>query len=203
METGLHAMESKWKKIIAEHARDVVDASDITDPSAALLTEDITPGEFIQALVKARLWLDAARVLAYALPRREALWWACLCAEGMEAVRSEKSEQFSLAAAEKWVYEPSDKHRADAYISAQKCKGSSGGLMCALAAAMSEESLPFEGDQVIEFDATAFPGLVFAVIVLAADEGEENLMDQRLQQYLAIGEDIARGGRGKKETQPA
>lgn len=196
-------MENRWKKIVAERAVDVIKAEDLTEPSAALLTDEIGPAEFIKALSDAGQWLDAARVLACALPRREAVWWACVCARGMAGVAGDEAQQHSMAAAEKWVYEPTDERRTAAYVSVQKCRDDSGGKYCALAAAFSEEVLPLGGEQKIEVESSLFPNLVFFIIMQAADEGEEDLMDQRLQEYLAIGEDIARGGSGKKEAPPA
>lgn len=193
-------MEKRWKKIIAERAHDVVGARELTGPSAALLTDEISLEDFIMALLAAGQRMDAVKVLAYALPRREAVWWACMCAREMAGVVGNEAQQRALAAAEKWVYEPTAEHRTAAYLSVQKCKSSSGGMLCALAASFSEEVLPVGGDQKIDVDINTFPGLIFAVIVLAADEGEEDLMDQRLQVYLSIGQDIACGGSGKLDA---
>jgi hypothetical protein len=196
-------MENRWKKIVAERAVDVVRAEDLADPSVALLTDDVAPADFVTALWEAGQLLDAARVLACALPRREAVWWACVCARGMDGVVRDPAQQLSLAAAEKWVYEPTDEHRTAAYVSVQKCREDSGGKFCALAAAFSEEVLPLGGDQKVEVENSLFPNLVFFIVMQAAGEGEEDLMDQRLQEYLAVGKDIACGGSGKKEALPA
>jgi len=193
-------MEKRWKKIIAKRACDVVHAEDLSDASAAMLAEEMGPEDFIVTLSKAGQRLDAAKVLAYALPRREAVWWACMCAREMAGVVGDESQQRALAAAEKWVYEPTDEHRTAAYVSVQKCKTNSGGMLCALAAAFSEAVLPIGGDQIIDVDIKTFPSLVFAIIVLAADEGEKDLMDKRLQDYLLTGEDIACGGSGIKDA---
>jgi len=193
-------MSIRWKKIVAEFARDVIAPENMTRGSAPFLTEDIGPGEFIQALENAGRLLDAAKVLAYALPRREAVWWGCMSTREMEGVLSDKPQQVALAAAEKWVFEPTDEHRTSAFLAVQKCKSNSGGSLCALAAAFSGESLPLGDNQKLDVDISTFPELVFAAVFLAADEGKDDLLNERLRDYLAIGQDIACGGSGKKEA---
>jgi hypothetical protein len=195
-------MNERWKKIVAERACDVIDAKKLSSNASELLTEVIGPEEFIRALAKAGQWLDAVKVLAYALPKREAVWWACVCARGMQGVLGDKAQQLALATAEKWVFEPTDEQRTAAFLAMQKCKSNSGGSLSALSAAFSAESLPLGGGQKLEVDLSTFPEVVFATVFLAANESGEVALNDRLQDLLSIGEDIARGGSGKKEEQP-
>lgn len=52
----------------------------------------------------------AARLLAYALPEREAVWWGCMCV-GHTAAQCEEGERRALEAAEAWVWHPGEGHR--------------------------------------------------------------------------------------------
>jgi hypothetical protein len=117
----------------------------------------------------------------------------------MDEVTSAKSELEALDTAEKWVYEPTDGHRLAAFQSVQASETNSGGVMCALAAAFSEATLPVNEEQEMAVDITTFPGLVFAAIAMTAADGDGSLMDERLKKYLKIGAEIANGGSGKME----
>jgi hypothetical protein len=51
---------------------------------------------------------DALRYLAYALPPRAAVWWACLCLEHASAGRLRPAEDAALGAAVRWVLCPGE-----------------------------------------------------------------------------------------------
>ena len=196
-------MGKQWKKIIAKRAGDVISADDLTEESVALMTESVTPSEFIQQLMDAGHFLDSAKTLAYSLPRREAVWWACMCARQLESVNSAESEKKALSAAEKWVYDPVDERRTIAFQCAQTSKTNSVGVMCALAAAFSDSNLPVDEDNSIEVDSSSFPGAIFAAIVVAASEAENQALEDRVAELLKVGVEIAQGGSGKMKEQPA
>src|ERR1043165_1843595 len=42
--------------------------------------DTIAPAPFLEQLLSKSLLNDAVQFLAFALPKREAVWWACLCA---------------------------------------------------------------------------------------------------------------------------
>lgn len=189
--------EERWKKIVAQKAKDVIGNVELTDESLALLTDEIRPEAFVRALESEGQLMDAIKTLAYSLPRREAVWWACKCVPDMQDVVSAKSELEALDIAEKWVYEPTDDRRTAAFKSAQESSTSSGGFMCAMAVAFSEATLQVSAEQEMDVDTAAFPGMIFAAIIMAAAEGDGTQMDQRSAKYLKIGEEIAQGGSGK------
>lgn len=189
-------MKDHWKKINAEKVGEIIDLNELAAESKALLSADMWPESFIEELSKSEQWLDAVKVLSHALPRREAVWWACMCATQMEALASDESERMALEAAEKWVYQPSDDHRADAFRQVQKSRSNSVGTLCALAAAFSEETLPLGDGQEMEVDSTGFPKIVIGTILMAAGEGNGSQFKQRLQNFLHSGIDIACGGNG-------
>src|SRR5579862_7599270 len=90
---------------------DVATAAQVGDEAHALLHPDQTARDFVTALLGASLFPDAVRFIAYALPRREAVWWALLCAR--EAAGETPSHELtaSLEATETWVRHPGDDQR--------------------------------------------------------------------------------------------
>jgi hypothetical protein len=150
-------------------------------------------------LEEAGAWIDMLRLLSVALPPRERVWWACLA--GRDVVEAEKGAGATrlpppLAAAEAWVFKPSDAARDAARAAAEMAEPFDDTSLCATA--------------VIFFDGTlgtgalaqqpAPPGVaqaaVFGMNLLSLGlEGQDfaaaanRLIDRAL--------DIARGGNGR------
>lgn len=83
----------------------------LTDPAKALLTPDATVRQFLDKLTTAGLTVDALRVLALALPKPEAVWWACVCIRKAVPKPWRVAAEDAVDAAEKWVTDPSDVNR--------------------------------------------------------------------------------------------
>ena len=66
-------------KIKARKAREVPGGDWLDEESLALLRDDPTPLEFLDALIAHERFADAIHFLAHAIPKREAVWWGCLC----------------------------------------------------------------------------------------------------------------------------
>lgn len=62
---------------------------------------------------------DEARLFAYALPRREAVWWACMCARAVPDPGLPAADALALEAAERWVRRPDDGNRRAAVAAAE------------------------------------------------------------------------------------
>src|SRR5687768_947309 len=84
-----------------------------------LLRSDLTAVQYLDLLLAGQQHLDAVRFLAHALPKREAVWWACLCARQVCGAEAPAPMTAALGAAEKWVAEPSEDHRRAALPAAE------------------------------------------------------------------------------------
>jgi hypothetical protein len=108
------------------------------NPAAlALLVPTQTPAGFLQALEKNPLSGEAVKFLAQALPEREAVWWLCQSSRVVESSLN-RAEMEALAAAEKWVREPSSANREAAGETAAKTDMTGPGGWAAQAAAWSQ-----------------------------------------------------------------
>jgi hypothetical protein len=187
-----------WKKIVAERACDIIDTADLEPDSRDLMDSGMRPETFIEKLSAAGKWMDAVKVMAHALPRREAVWWASVCAEQMNGPGGDADEVAALKAAENWVYEPTDEYRKKAFQLAQNSRTNSLGTLTALAAACSGGNLPLDEDTEVELDAAVFPQIVGGIVIMAATDEIERA-DEQFKRFLASGQDIACGGSGKIE----
>lgn len=92
----------------------------------ALAESSETPARYVDRLLEQQKYGDAARYLAFALPKREAVWWACRCAR--LAPGSTDSSDAGLAAialekAERWVIDPTEENRRAAGIAGEAAVG--------------------------------------------------------------------------------
>jgi ABC-type Fe3+-siderophore transport system permease subunit len=190
-------MTENWKKVAAEKVTDIIDMSALDEGSQSLLKDGMRPEAFIEALSGAGQWADAANVLVAALPAREAIWWVCLCAKGMDVMKRNEAEAKALQAAEKWAFKPNDENRQEAFKQAQLSDNPSAGTLACMAVVFSGGNLDMGGGQIIEFDAGKFAGIASAVVLMAAAEQKGAEFAGAMQRFLLMGQDIACGGSGK------
>jgi hypothetical protein len=88
---------------------DIAAVAKMPRPALALLAGTQTPRQYLDALLKAGMFADAIRFLAFALPVREAVWWGCLC---LRLTHADPEQSVNLAA--RWVIEPTEAHRQEA-----------------------------------------------------------------------------------------
>ena len=90
-------------KIDDKTAADVVRLGKLKFPTKIETPADAPVSHLIKELVAQNLLVDALKVLAMALPGREAVWWGCLAARDLMP-EGKKTPQ--LEAAEAWVFKP-------------------------------------------------------------------------------------------------
>lgn len=79
-----------------------------------LLRDGMTAFEFIELLEKEGHFSEAVRIVAFMLPVRESVWWACQCARQAPLVDAPPEVERALQAAEKWVAEMTEEDRVAA-----------------------------------------------------------------------------------------
>src|SRR5579871_5960995 len=103
----------------ARLAAEVAKSLPLSDAAKALLTPALSVRQFFEALVAAPLPEDAIRLLAVSLPKREAVWWGCLCVRPALPTPTPEPAAKALAAAERWVKDPSEANRRLAEAAAE------------------------------------------------------------------------------------
>lgn len=159
--------------------------------------------EVLDRLEQAGLLIEATRLVAHALPPREAVWWACACSQHTASSGDNPAVEAKLrAAAEEWVRHQTDELRRAAMAEAEKAGFSSSEAWAAVAAFWSGDSMaPPEVPKVPP--QPHFPGLAVAgSVALAAVRGHAVRRDSRLKQFLVSARDIARGGAGRLDVEP-
>jgi hypothetical protein len=189
-------------KIKARTAAEICENLELDEESQKLLTPALTPGEFLDALMAQELWIDACRFLALALPKREAVWWALLCAKTDPAPTPPATAALQLA--EKWVLETSEENRQPGQAAAEAAGLGTPAGLTALAVFVSGGSMaPPEVSQVPP--AEHLTGTVVGnALIMAALLPTPAEADGKFRQFLATGIEVAQGtNRWKEPTAPA
>ena len=187
---------SELKKINAKTAAEVCGRYEQAAEILPLLSEGMSPKAFLDKLVEEDLLQEANCFLAHALPKREAVWWACLCARDATADGDETSKNL-VTLAETWVRKPTDENRRSAMTAAEEAGFDSPASWAAAAAFWSGESLappdlpPVAPSDELTGTAVAAAGL------LAAYSGDPLMAPEQFRRFLDKGIDVAEGGAGR------
>lgn len=184
-------------KVTAATAAEVGRRAGLGEEAQALLTETMAPAQFLDLLIEREQYADAVRFLAHALPKREAVWWACLCARGGLPEDAKPPVIEALKAAEAWVLKPVEETRRAAMACAEAAGFDSPSSWAAVGAFWSGGSMaPPDAPPVPpgeELTGTAVAGAV----MLAAVQTEPERAEEKFRRFLLQGIDIANGGSGK------
>ncbi len=121
-------------------ARQVFDAFPTAASEIEAKPADIEPLAYLESLLRGPTPEDGISFLAYLLPRREAVWWACQCIRAIEQPLGEADNKL-LAIAETWVREPEESNRRAALRAGEGVALTSSAAWAVLAAAWSGGSM--------------------------------------------------------------
>jgi hypothetical protein len=162
-------------------------------PDAPLLRDRPASSLLLDRLDQAGRQQDALCLAAHALPPREAVWWACMCARHVRANTDRAPpDRLALDAAEAWVRLPDQRGRAQSFKAARQARFRSPEAMAAMGAfwsrAPEDEASNGQVGRSIE-----------SALRLAALCGPGASHPMLRQTFLASARDIARGGAGRIE----
>ncbi len=153
--------------------------------------------EALDRLESAGFASEAVRLLAHALPKREGVWWACVCAANTVPADLSEPDELARLSAEQWVRQQKDALCRDAMSHA-----AAGGFLSAeawtgIAAFWSGDSLAPVGAPAIAPLPEQPGAAVAAAVTLASVRGDGNTFAARLHRFLDSGRDILAGGTGR------
>lgn len=163
----------------------------------ALTSPASAPVEQVLAeLEQADAYLDMLRVLVAALPARERVWWGCLAAE--DTLGDPKTLPPPLAAAQAWVFKPSDATREKARQAAELAEADDDTALCATAVAMCDGKLG--PGELAQYDAPAGAAAmaILGMNLLSLGTAEAEVFDHHKTMLIDRALDIARGGNGRQ-----
>ena len=186
------------KKVPPEPAAKMLAATNTKLQTKLALPASAPVPAVLAALEEKEAKIDMLRLISVILPPREATWWACLAARDLVGPEA-KVVPPPLAAAERWVFKPTQENREIARQCFEGADMDDDTVYCAMAALYADGTMgPGEMNQ-HPAPPNGVSAAVFAMNLLAMRANVE-----RMQVYLDIlidrGLDIGRGGNGRVEA---
>jgi len=183
-------------KITASEAEPIAAQFPLSEIGKAELKPAMPPINFLEALIAKGAYPDAIQFLARALPKREAVWWTCLCCRDILGKDGEPKLATAVQAAEAWVYKPNEENRRGAEKAGNAISESHPARWVAMAAFWSGGSLaPPSAPEVKPPDDFTAKAVTGAVLMAASLDPAQ--ADARNKQFTDYGMNIAKGGNGR------
>lgn len=145
-------------------------------------------------LAEKEAWVDIVRLLAIALPPREAIWWGCLAARDIVGEDAKDVPQ-CLGTSEAWVFKPNEANREAARASLDNVYVDDDTNLLATAVLYAPGNMG-PGDMAkYPAPAGAVSSCVFGMNMVSLGEAED--FNGHMQLLIARAVDIARGGNGR------
>ncbi|HYT94445.1 MAG TPA: hypothetical protein VEL76_37365 [Gemmataceae bacterium] len=186
-------------KVTAKTAVEICKLFPLGDEAKKLLRDGLTPPQYLDVLIEKQQYVDAVRFLAHALPKREAVWWACLSVRAGLGTTLPAPQATALQAAERWVADPSETNRRAAETTAEAAGVGTPGGCTAMAAFWSGGSLAPPKAPVVPPGETLTAHGVVGAVLLAAVATEPQKAPDKHRKCLAQGIEVGNGTNRWKE----
>lgn len=182
---------TRKSRIRFETAAAVFEAFDTAAVDVGEPPTEERPSVFLKRLMAKTPPLGAVGFLAHALPKREAVWWACRAVSNLTGVAEGADKQ--LAAAEAWVREPDEARRRAALEAAMMTASLAPGRWCAFAAGWSSGSSSLDETLSAPVQPHMTAHAVYIAVLRAADHIGYVDYAARLKACVASGAAFAEG----------
>ena len=159
--------------------------------------------EALDVLEAGGFLMEASRLLAYALPKREAVWWACMCAAHTAPPDLPEADRLAREAAEHWVRQQGDENRRAAMRQAEATTLEAPEGWAAIAVFWSGETIGPEDQPPVPPPPHMTGKAVAGTVYLAAVRSDPSRLNTRLKRFLESGRNIAAGGPGRLPPEEA
>jgi len=156
-----------------------------------------TAPEALEALVQGGFMSEAMRLIAHGLPRREGVWWVCMCARHTATADLGAADLAALEAAELWVRRPTDENRRAAFARAEGARFGTPEAWACVAAFWSAGSMAPLGQPEVPAAPHLAGTAIAGAVSLAAVRGKPARQPERQTRFLESARDISAGGTGR------
>lgn len=183
-------------------AADVCRCFELGKEAQKLLQPNMMPRPFLETLIANQCYQDAARLMAYAMPKREAIWWGCLCARQAYGDKPPDKSAAALRLAEAWVAQPTDENRRIAFKAAEAAEFNNPAGLIGMAVYFSSGSLAPPGLAEVPPEPHLSQGAIANSVILSAVLKDAGKASERYLVYFAAGFEVANGKNRWKDGRP-
>ena len=166
------------------------------EAAAAIRPEHDVPAA-LDALEAGGFLVEATKLLAHALPRREAVWWACMCANHTTPKDLPELDAEAVKLAEEWVRKQTDPVRRSAFDLAQQANFGTPEAWAAVGAFWSGDSMAPVNQPPVPPTPHIAAAAVAGAVALSSVRVDPQRRHDRLRRFLASGREIAAGAVGR------
>ena len=105
-------------KATAQSAAEVCARFNLPGDVKVLLTDGMSPREFVDSLIEKKKYVAGIDFLAHLMPPREAIWWGCLCFQHACGNEMADNDKLAARAAVHWILQPGEETRQAARVPA-------------------------------------------------------------------------------------
>jgi len=196
-------MSQTLSKIAGKGLAPLLPLLKLGETPAAAVKDCQSATEALARLEAGGFLMEATRLLAHALPRREAVWWACMCATHTEPPDLPEVDHKAREAAELWVRQPSDENRIAAKKKSDATAVATPESWIAMAVFFCGESITPEGQPVVPPKPHIAGRTLSGAVLLSAVRSDPKRQVVRLQRFLESGRNVAAGGAGRLPKEAA
>jgi hypothetical protein len=189
---------SDLSRVKAQSAGELLQHFELSDESENIAAADDSPMLAIKKLVDTENYHDAVTMLAHALPKREAIWWACLSTR-KTMDKTIELDCAALKAAELWVRAPNEANKQSVQKMSVRAKNKTAAGWVATAANWCTGNMAEDGGVEVPPPDFLYAHAVAASITLAAVAADPEKIADNYQLFMRIGFDLAAGGSGQVE----
>ncbi|HTS61421.1 MAG TPA: hypothetical protein VMH28_05330 [Candidatus Acidoferrales bacterium] len=173
-------------------AAQICSVAGLGEQALALLQQDHAQQPYLAVLMENGLFKDAIKFLAYSLPKREAVWWAWVCARRAAGAAPAPKIKASLDATEKWIAQPTDENRRAAMAAAEAADEATAAGSAGLAAFFSTGSIAPPDVPPVPPGPYLTAKSVSTAVVVAALTGEPEKAAERFRAFVDQGVEVAK-----------
>ncbi len=159
--------------------------------ATALLRPEHDERAFVRALLDAEQQPAAVRYMSFALPTREAIWWAWSCARRTLAPDAPAPVIDALAATERWIAQPSEDNRRPLLALADAAGAGTPAGAAALAVFFSGGSITPPNVQPVPPPVGAAAQAIAGSVTLAAVSPPPDKAPERFRQFVEQAMEVA------------
>ena len=188
---------TQYIKVEALTAAELLKEFELFEPEAkSVMVVDTAPQISIENLIKGKFYQDAIKLLAHALPKRLAVWWACLAARRAQTPETSEENLQALIVTEAWAKKPTEPNRLQCKALAEATQFKTPSSWAATAATWCAGSMTNEGEPEVPPPAYLYAHAVAGCVSLAAATIDAEKIEEYYELLLAQGIDLACGGNG-------
>ena len=179
------------KSVLERKAAEVCKEAPLSDDAKPLMTAEVTVQALVPALMEKELPADAVMVLAFTLPKREAVGWGLHCVKQIYGPTPLKPVQAVFQSVQQWLADLSEAHRRSAHDAAEAADSSTPAGCLGMAVFFSGGSIAPPTAPAVAPQPNLTHQMVAAALYLAAVFAEPEKASEKFASFIADGLKLA------------